>query len=313
MSRYSISDAVFFATSHDKKSKHFKRLAIAYILTKVIFFILIALIAAPFMGSLMELFSTDMASEATQLELVAKISVFSNIQSLGGLLFLPFFLAIMASFYRWTVNDDWSKKRLGLRFGATELHLFLVYLVVYGLVFLAALLLIIPFSIVISIQFAASDELNSGLILIAFFGSFAIFCFLIWLSVKLSLASALTVRHGDIKIFESFSASKGHFWKLFGSYLFLILIYMVAVLALLIVMAIIVLPFFGIGVAMFGMSPGEADYLMIAALAVIPVVIITIIALLMEFWAYVASAGIGAYFVRWKDGDPVERVAKEFE
>ena len=214
MSRYSISDAVFFATSHDKKSKHFKRLAIAYILTKVIFFILIALIAAPFMGSLMELFSTDMASEATQLELVAKISVFSNIQSLGGLLFLPFFLAIMASFYRWTVNDDWSKKRLGLRFGATELHLFLVYLVVYFIIILAALVLIIPFSIVISIQFAASDEFNSGLVLMTFFGGLAIFCFLIWLSVKLSLASALPCAMGTSKYLNHFPSAK----VAFGSY-----------------------------------------------------------------------------------------------
>ncbi|MCF6292590.1 MAG: hypothetical protein L3J04_04255 [Robiginitomaculum sp.] len=313
MSRYSISDAVFFAISHDKKSKHFKRLAIAYILLKIIFFILIALIAAPFMGSLMELFSTDLTSEAAQLELGAKISVFSNIQTLGGLLFLPFFLAVMASFYRWTVNDDWSKKRLGLRFGATELHLFLVYLVVYGLVILVALLMMIPF-VIAAVTLGNSDtEFNGYQFLMFFFGGLVYFAILIWLSVKLSLAAALTVRHGDIKIFESFSASKGHFWKLFGSYLFLMFIYMVAAMALFIMAAIIVLPFFGIGVAVVGMSPTEADYLMIAALAVIPIVLITIIALWIEFWAYVASAGIGAYFVRWKEGDPVERVAKEFE
>jgi hypothetical protein len=282
-------------------------------LLKIVFFVLTAAIAFPFMGALMELLSADLTSEAAQLELGAKVSIFSNIQSLFGLFFFPFFLAIMGSFYRWAVNDDWSKKRFGLRFGTTELHLFLVYLVVYGLVFLAALLLIIPFFIVMSIQFTASDEFNSGLVLMTFFGGLAVFCFLVWISVKLSLAAALTVRHGDIKIFESFSASKGHFWKLFGSYLFLILIYIVAALALLIIGLIIVLPFFGIGVAMVGMSPTEADYLTIAVLAVVPIALITIIALWIEFWAYAASAGIGVYFVRWKEGDPVERVAKEFE
>ncbi|MBL4618447.1 MAG: hypothetical protein JKY46_12210 [Robiginitomaculum sp.] len=313
MSRYSISDAVFFATKHDKKSKHFRRLAITYILLKIVFFAVLVAIAFPFMSGLGELFSGDLDPQVLEAELVAPISLLSNIQSIGGLLFLPFFMAVMGSFYRWAVNDDWSSKGFGLRFGNTELHLFLVYLVVYIIIILATLALIIPFSIVMSIQFAASDEFSSTLVAVAVLGGFAIFWIWIWLAIKLSLAAALTVRHGEIKIFESFAATKGHFWKLFFSNFLFIIMYIVILVIFMIAMLIISLPFIGVGMAIFGTSPAESDYILIAVVAAIPIALLIIAALWIEFWGYAASAGIGAYFLRWKEGDPVEKVAKEFE
>ena len=45
---------------------------------------------------------------------------------------------------------------------------------------------------------------------------FAVFALIVWLAIKFSLAVAMTVDRRKITLFESFTATKGHFWALLG-------------------------------------------------------------------------------------------------
>lgn len=46
-----------------------------------------------------------------------------------------------------------------------------------------------------------------------------VFVFLIWLAVRLSLASPLTFDTRRVRVFGSFALTRGRFWSLLGAYL----------------------------------------------------------------------------------------------
>ncbi|VAW02879.1 hypothetical protein MNBD_ALPHA06-1586 [hydrothermal vent metagenome] len=314
MTSYSISDAVFFATSHDKQSGHFKRLALVYVVAKLILLALFMLIALPLIGPVLESLPTiDLENANDITALTTQYSLLSNAQSLSGILFFPIFLSVTASFLTWAIKDEWSPSRFGLKFGQTEMNLFVVYLALFGMFFVAFLVMMIPMVIIISVlSFSSGDTASAGMIVLVILAAFAFIAALIWFGVRLSLALAMTVREDRIVIFESFAATKGHFWKLFGSYL---LLYVIAILASIVLMFVILLvaaPFVGAGFSMFDGMPQVSDYGKIFSLAFIPMLIALILATLLEYWLYMAGNGITAYFLRWKDGDPAQALADVF-
>jgi len=311
--RFSVSDAMFFAISYDKASGHFRRLAMAYILIKLLLFVVAIAILYQFIAPIFEGISSfsDLKSSA----FLEQFNLISNVSSLSGILILPVFLAIVTSFYRWTLKDDWKRSWFGLRFGIAELNLFVVYIVIYGIFILAIVIFMIP-ALALAFGVAAVTDTGDGpnvalVVLVSILAGFAFLAGLFWLGIKLSLTLALTARDGRIVIFESFTETKGHFWKLFGSYILLYLVAMVAGMIVMLVSLIVAVPFVVAGINMVGMSPAPQDYGTIAALAATPILVATVLSFFWEYWFYVSIYGISSYFLRWKEQNKVSASTKE--
>lgn len=314
MTPYSISDAVFFAINHNRQSGHFKRLALVYVLAKLVLLVLFMLFAMPLIGPLLDSISSADSEEANNFgAIAAQYSLLSNAQSLSGILFLPFFLSITASFLTWAVKDEWSPTKFGLKFGEMEVYIFVVYLAIFGMFFVAFLVAIIPFSIIAFTSASAFGEsASSSTIFLLVIMVFAFMAALVWFGIRLSLALALTARENRIVIFESFAATKGHFWKLFASHLLMFVIAMFAGVVLMLVTLLVAAPFVGMGFGMFDGMPQSSDYGKVFSLAFIPMLVAIGLGTLLEYWMYMAGNGIAAYFLRWKDGEPVETLANVF-
>ncbi len=313
MNRYSVSDAIFFATSYDRKSRHFWRLAMAYLLSKLIFFAIVLSAIYPFAAEAISVIAnTEIWNEKTfqDPEFLSKVELLSNFSTLGGLLFLPIFLMILASFYHWTLNDDVRRSWLGLGYGKAALNLLVVYIAIYGIFLIFMFLLLIPVVAAITAVVFATDNgdgPNVALtVLVVVTAIIGVMAALFWLGVKLSIAPALSVRDSEIRIFESFSATRGHFWKLLGSYLLLYLVVMVVGLIMLMAVAFISAPFIVVGVSQIGFSPGAEDLQLIIKLAVVPLISLFVLSTIWEYWSYISYHGIAAYFLKWKAKNSAE-------
>ena len=110
---------------------------------------------------------------------------------------------------------------LPLRFGMDELKVLLVQLVVFVCVFGVYFLGILVFILLVGIAGAASGGSGAGAAFAAFLGLIAILALLVLMlvvAVRLAPAAAMTVRDGDIRIFEAWKLTKPYFWPMLGAY-----------------------------------------------------------------------------------------------
>lgn len=149
-----------------------------------------------------------------------------------------YLFAMVAGVSFWAVFESQVQRRyvrdegFSLQLGADELRIvgvallwILFFIAGYVVSILAVMGLMMPVS-----QLMGSSAGFAGLWMFAVFA--AISCVWIWVTVKLSAASALTIRDRKVKFIDSWAATEGRFWPLFGAYLALSLFFFIAYLIL---------------------------------------------------------------------------------
>lgn len=122
--------------------------------------------------------------------------------------------------------------RIGyLRIGMDEVRLLGLGLILLGALIVAEIVSVL-FIILVSVVFGLLIGKAALVPIMACFG-FMLFCALVYAEVRLSLAGALTVLHGRIVVKDAWRLTKGCFWRLFGAYLVLSIIFVFVTLVLL--------------------------------------------------------------------------------
>lgn len=241
MAELSISDTAFagFRVVQRKPATLFYWFAFS-----LLAFIGIMMIVAAFMGSaVIEMVRAGAALEQNPAAIIGLIGrVF-----LGVLLLIP--LALIFSAMRSAAANRavlWPEdSALGyLRFGADEFRLVVVLFVIgfFNLVAqFAASLIFGAFGLVLGVSTMNSGD-PSGLIAFRLLSSIPTYALIIFLGVKFSLAPALTLDGKAIDIFGSWSLTKGHFWRIFLTYLidYLMVIGVVIVAGIIVFSAVLV-------------------------------------------------------------------------
>lgn len=174
------------------------------------------------MTELMEMSQTQSSDPAAAMEMMGQIGLLY-------LFILPVALLIFSIFtaavYRTVLRP--SDSAFGyLRLGATELRMAAVIAVLFLLslvVTVAAVIVIALIGAMIGAAVGMGGEGGVGAAMI--FGVLIVVLYIgmIFVSLafwtKFSLAGPMTFAEGRIRIFESWGATKGHFWKLFGCYI----------------------------------------------------------------------------------------------
>jgi hypothetical protein len=117
-----------------------------------------------------------------------------------------------------------------LRLGGDELRqigLSIIIGLLFVLVYVIALFVLGIIAVVAGVgggMSAPGEASGAGVGLLTILGLLVIFCLMMFLWVRLSLAFPLTLLRGRIILGEAWRLSRGHFWTLFGAYLVLMLI-----------------------------------------------------------------------------------------
>ncbi len=309
---FSADRAAFFVFDKRENKSALRRLGTAYVLGRLILSLMVIAIAAPFLiGMLPDLL--DMDPESTEFTL--KIQSFANVMQaiglLAGVIFLPLFTSIYTALLRWMIHGQSGDKWFGLRFGDQELHVLVVLIAVSVVIAFGAIFSFIPIIILLVMHEALGSVLQKGpAIILIILTILSWLFFWVWFAVRLSPAVALTVKRGKIQVFEAFAVSKGHFWGLFLAYLLQFFVIIAASLALIFVALLVSLPFLGIGVAMFGWSePSMNNVGAYIALSMVPLLVIMVSGLTLEYLRYAMGAGVGACLVVAQD-DPKDADSK---
>ncbi len=139
---------------------------------------------------------------------------------LMSLLFM-FILILPATLLFWAVFEAAIQRRyirqdgFRLQLSADEFRLMVVGLVVILLLYVVLILATILLGIIVAATAATGN--NVAVIIGILLGYILIFGAMLWYFARMSAASALTIRDRRIKLFESFTVTKGKVWKIAAS------------------------------------------------------------------------------------------------
>jgi len=298
--RFSADKAAFFVFDKRDGKGTLRALGVVYVLLRGILLVGVFAIMAPFIISALPAI-LDASPQSTEFNL--KIQSLSNtLQAIGllsSLIFLPVFISIYTALLRWMIHGEYGGKWFGLRFGEPELQVLVSMIAIAIVLFFGILFSLLPLGILIGVTVALWQGGNATLPLLLSIAYGVIWLGgIIWFSVRLAPAPALTFQRGKIQVFETFAVSKGHFWGLFFAYVLQFFVLMAMSIGLLFISLLVSLPFLGVGVAMFGwQEPDMANVSAYVALAAVPLLIIMITGLAMEYIRYAMGAGVGACLV----------------
>ena len=164
--------------------------------------------------------------------------------AVGYPLWLAFQAMLSAALYRAVLSP--SDSRIGLRLGRDEARLLALGLIKTAIV--AALLFVAVFSILVA-------GIGAGGVA-GFLGMLAKLA-LIWVGIlawiRLSLAGPATCARDRLVVFDSWTMTKGQFWRLLGGYLMAFAIGVVVLVASLLILLVI----FGVLLSTMGVTPAN--------------------------------------------------------
>lgn len=165
---------------------------------------------------------------------------------LGGLLG---WAILSAAVYRAVLEPE-DKRFASLRLGAQELWLALLIIVLTILLTIAYVVIFAVAGILVALAAFASHFMSqplggvvAGLLIVAI--CFAAIAAFLWICVRFSLAGPLTFKERQFRLFESWSMTRGHAWKLFGLALLITLIVIALALVVTAVRGVVLLSVVG--------------------------------------------------------------------
>ena len=227
-----------------------------------------------------------------------ELSAVSAQANLGSLIMLPISLALWAVFEAASQRRYIRAEGFRLALGADEGRLAIVGLIWFALqiagnlgLLLAA---IIPGLIVGLVAGAIAGFVIGGIVVLAGF------VVALWLFARLSAASALTVRDNQIRFFESWQLTKGHGWRIAGSYFLLFAAFLL--LSLIVYGILIVVAFALLAPAIDSSAGGETANAVLSVMGGpgfwAPVSILMFLVLMMQSVFSHALGGPAALIVR---------------
>lgn len=297
---FSADKAAFFVFDKRDGKGTLRALGIVYVVVRLVLLAGVFSIMAPFIiSALPSILDASPNSTAFNLKVQSLSNTLQAIGLLSSLIFLPIFISIYTALLRWMIHGEYGGKWFGLRFGETEVQVMVSMIAIAVVLLFGILFSALPLGILIGVTAALWHGGNATLPLIVAIVYGVIWLGgIIWFSVRLSPAPALTFQRGKIQVFETFAISKGHFWGLFFAYVLQFFVLLAMSIGILFLSLLVSLPFLGIGVAMFGwQEPDMANVNAYVALAAVPLVIISISGLAVEYIRYAMVAGVGACLV----------------
>lgn len=190
--------------------------------------IILLLFGRGIVSSYIELFASIEAMEADS---VPDDQQFGKIwKSMSGI-FLGVFLIGIPIWLTWVAAETALHKNafrqfdggvFPLRFGKDELRVLLIQLIIYALFLLAYAVVFLPFVLVAFLGGSAGLGALTGLWF--FVGFIAIMIGGIYYGVKLSPASAMTVRDNEFTLFKVIKRTKGWGWSMLGTFVVITLV-----------------------------------------------------------------------------------------
>jgi len=219
---FKFSNALMHYFRSDAPGGFLPKFALSYLVAAIVVGGVSMIVMRPIINFYVELFALAGSGELDSTDPAAIDAMMADqIGDLGqsGLLMIvvlgPLALAMWAAFEANIQRRYIRKSDFRLQFGNDEWRLMAVGLVVYMLLFVVMFVAMIPMGIVVAIGASTGNEsatlASVGLGYVIFLGA------MFWYLVRISAASAMTIRDEQVRIFESFRVTKGRFWPIFGA------------------------------------------------------------------------------------------------
>lgn len=151
---------------------------------------------------------------------------------------LPLIYAMMSAFEAAALRRYIRKTGFSIGLGADEFRIMAVYLIWTLAVILAYFVMAILMMIIAAaFTLIGGADMAPAAMLLIFPLSIAIMCVGVFFGIRLSPASALTIRDKKIRFFSAMRTSKNRFWAMFGAFLVIyIIVYVVQLVVMMVVM-----------------------------------------------------------------------------